>query len=138
MKRKTVVMAVAVTLLLAVSSMVAHAEKGSLPHNGGCASYCARAVIHRLGPDGWVPLDANGDGTVQHCLHESMYMTDPAQPVCIKAYAADGLPGCPEVRNEKRCVLPEDGWGLWCKLMHGQDTHYRGHDHDAAGVGPGW
>jgi hypothetical protein len=131
MKRNVVVLAVVLSLLVVLSSTVGVvADKGSLPHDGGCVSYCARAVVHVLqggdwwDEDNWIPLDADGDGKLETCLREVPSGTQ----MCHKM----GPPGCPEIDEDgdgvyERCVLPKDGVGFWCRLMNGKDTH--GHPH---------
>jgi hypothetical protein len=138
MKRKMFVFPLVVLLLVVLSASTVVAEKGSLPHDGACVAFCARAIIHRyVGPaDGdrddpanWIPHDANGDGKIQICLHESAYMPNNTEkgPMCLKSFsgADPTIPGCPEVVAQNRCVLPEDGWPYWCKLMHAEhiDKH---------------
>jgi hypothetical protein len=85
-------------------------KRGSLPHDGGCASYCARAVLHvysgDLGtevPEGhedfdlslWVPWDVNEDGKIQSCLRESMAFPGGDGEMCLKALVGENLSGCP-------------------------------------------
>jgi hypothetical protein len=108
-------------------------KRGALPHDGGCVSYCARSIVYVfLGEAGtelpldltkWVPFDANADGKIQSCLAEKW---GPNGEHCIEFGPQPNLLGCPEFDVDgdgigDRCVLPGDGWGLWCRLMHDQD-----------------
>lgn len=113
-------------------------NNGALPHDGACVAYCARAIIHEFAcphldedgkplhsevpmgdpdfhEDDWQPVDVDGDGKIETCLREYM---------CHKWSPGD----CPEFDGDgdgvyDRCVQPGDGWGFWCRLMHGKNTH---------------
>jgi len=138
MKRNLVLLAIVALLAVGLSiGWFALADRGGAPHDGGCASYCARAVVYMFVPNGkgtdvevpvgdenfdegdWVALDSDGDGKVETCIRE----LDPDGQMCIK-----WVGGCPEVDEDgdgvaDRCVQPGDGLGFWCRLQHGQDTH---------------
>jgi hypothetical protein len=142
MKRKMVLLAMVFSLLIVLSTTVGvMADKPTglphEPHDAGCAAYCARAIVHELVEgdeiDGiWAPVDDDGDGKVEKCLRELVNGTT----MCIKSER--GV--CPEWLDDPdyphgRCVLKGDGWGFWCRLMHGEDTHTRGHGPDMHGRG---
>ena len=125
MKGRLVLLAtVALLAVILFASGIASANNsGDLPHDGGCAAYCARAVIHIQDDGGaWLPLDDDKDGKVETCLRELV-----GGQQCIKNAGA-----CPEADGDgdgvmDRCVLPKDDMGFWCRLMHGSDTHGGAH-----------
>lgn len=135
MNRKAVLLAIVLSLMvmLLATSVVAAGngrQNGDLPHDGGCASYCARAVIYIEDENGWVPFDYNENGVVETCLREvdSAGVTDPTEDDVMCHKMAGGM--CPEVASDSgqpeafdRCAAPSDNMGFWCRLMHGKDTH---------------
>ncbi|MFQ6042237.1 MAG: hypothetical protein ACE5PV_15385 [Candidatus Poribacteria bacterium] len=111
-----VALPLAIVVLLAAGLSIgwfALADRGGAPHDGGCTSYCARAVLVNLNGG-----DANFDGKVQSCLAETKCnktLDEGGNPICpIEDSDGDGTPD--------RCDSNPDS-PTYCKLMHGQDTH---------------
>jgi hypothetical protein len=109
-----VLLLIILVLAIALSvSLIVRAEKSpSLPHDGGCVAYCARARLSVWNGEEWVAPDLNGDGKVQFCHKEIRGFLGPdGEPVyedqCHKAVDPNtGEPICPEF--EGRCILIED------------------------------
>ena len=132
MKRKVVLLAVVVSLLVVLSSsvMVMADRPPGVPHDGGCASYCARAVLYVGTKESdewvWAPLNPDG-GKIQNCVIESAALLGVS---CLHSGT------CPEILDDLeypdgRCpISAEDRFGpnpdehpVICKLVHGPDTH---------------
>ncbi len=119
-------------------SILSAPKSASLPHDGGCVSYCARSELQVWNGAEWEPFDFNGDGKIQSCHKEINGFLVGGEPYyegqCHKAVdPITGVPACPEY--DGRCILttdyvlyggpvsgPEQG-DVACVLQHGKDTH---------------
>ncbi len=114
MKRNVVVLAVVLSLMVLLSSTAgvvadtggdphegSNGEgRGDAPHNGGCVAYCARTP----------KADRDGDGKFGNCL--------------VDLHCHKFSPFAPEVVCNRDPAKPcVDS----CLLIHGEDTHGRGH-----------